>query len=84
MSRSFLRSIKTPAVGAGGSKVNYRIHVAIVFLETIYHKNKETAKKSNGCIFHGLPGKIWENDQIWVKTLKKLNLLVIWACYIQF
>ena len=49
----------------GGLKVISRIHVAIVFLETIYHKNKETAKKKfNYCIFHGLPVKIRGNDQI--------------------
>ena len=71
-------------VGVGSSKVISRIQVAIVFLEIIYHKNKETAKKINYCIFHGLPGKIRGNDQIWVKKLKKLNLLVIWACYIPF
>ena len=52
--------------------------------ETIYHKNKETAKKINYCIFHGLPSKIQGNDHIWVKKLKNLNLLVIWACYIPF
>ena len=71
-------------VGVGGSKVISRIHVAIVFLEIIHHKTKETAKKINYCIFHGLPGKIRGNDQIWVKKLKKLNLLVIRACYIPF
>ena len=38
----------------------------------------------NYCIFHGLRGKICRNDQIWVKILKKLNFLVIWACYITF
>ena len=32
-------------VGVGRLKVISRIHVAIVFLETIYHKSKETAKK---------------------------------------
>ena len=31
--------------GVGGLKTISRIDVAIVFLETIYHKNKETAKK---------------------------------------
>ena len=75
-------------VGVGRLKVISRIHVAIVLLETIYHKSKETAKtktkKNNYCIFHGLPGKIWGNDQIWVKKLKNLIFLVIWACYIPF
>ena len=71
--------------GVGGLKTISRIDVAIVFLETIYHKNKETAKKkSNYCIFHGLPGKIRGIDQIWVKKLKNLYLLVTWACYIPF
>ena len=32
-------------LGVGGLKVISAIHVAIVFLGTIHHKNEETAKK---------------------------------------
>ena len=60
-------------LGVGGLDVISRIHVPIVFLETIYHKNKETGKKPDHHIFHCLAGKIWGNDQIWVKKLKKLK-----------
>ena len=35
-----------PLVGVRGLKAISRLHVVIVFLETIHYKNKETAKKN--------------------------------------
>ena len=75
---------KNPSLGVGGLEVISvisRIHVPIIFLETVYHKNKKTVKKNNYCIFDGFMGRIWENGQIWDKKLKNLNLLVLRVLY---
>ena len=75
--------LKMRKIAGVGLKVISRIYVAIVFLETIYDKNKETAKKINYCILHGLPGKIRGNDQIWVKKLKILYRFLLLSLKIE-
>ena len=58
----------------------FKIHLQNTCCQKLYIiRTKKLQKNINYCIFHGLSGKLRGNDQIWVKKLKILKLLVIWA-----